>query len=202
LIVATTPCSEYLEYDFQTTGTHPASEATQIAAQPNRRKRMIREAEDNDATAIAEIYNFYIRNTVITFEEDDLEVNEFIKRIQKVQTSGYCWLVAEEKGQVIGYAYSSKWNERSAYKNTAEVSVYLSHTAKTQGWGTKLYTELFNSLRKKSIHVVIGGITLPNAASVALHEKFGMEKVAHFKQVGYKFGQWLDVGYWQAQLKN
>ena len=161
---------------------------------------MIREAKESDAAALAEIYNFYIQNTVITFEEDDLDADEFIKRIRKVQSAGYSWLVAEEDGQVIGYAYSSKWNERSAYKNTAEVSIYLSEKAKSQGWGTKLYTELFSSLRKKSIHVVIGGITLPNPASVALHEKFGMEKVAHFKQVGYKFGQWLDVGYWQVQL--
>jgi len=161
---------------------------------------MIREAKDSDAAALAEIYNFYIRNTVITFEEDDLDSDEFIKRIQKVQTSGHSWLITEEAGQVIGYAYSPKWNERSAYRNTAEVSIYLSDTAKSKGWGTKLYTELFNHLRKKSIHIVIGGIALPNTTSVALHEKFGMEKVAHFKRVGYKFGQWLDVGYWQVQL--
>lgn len=163
---------------------------------------MIREAKDSDAAALAEIYNFYIRNTVITFEEDDVDADEFIKRIQKVKKSGHSWLVAEEDGHVIGYAYSSKWNERSAYKKTAEVSIYLSDAAKSRGWGAKLYTELFNRLRKKSIHVVIGGITLPNAASVALHEKFGMEQVAHLKQVGYKFGQWLDVGYWQVQLNS
>jgi phosphinothricin acetyltransferase len=161
---------------------------------------MIREVEENDAAALAEIYNFYIQNTVVTFEEDGIDAIEFIKRIGKVQSSGYSWLVAEENGRVIGYAYSSKWNDRAAYKNTAEVSVYLSHTAKSSGWGTRLYSELFSSLRKRSTHVVIGGITLPNPASIALHEKFGMEKVAHFKQVGYKFGQWLDVGYWQVQL--
>lgn len=161
---------------------------------------MIREATDNDAEAITAIYNYYIQNTVITFEEDSLNPSDFIERIRKVQESGYSWLVAEENGKIIGYAYSSKWNDRTAYINTAEVSIYLSHLIKSRGWGTKLYDVLFSSLRQKSIHIVIGGITLPNPASVAIHEKFGMEKVAHFKEVGYKFGEWLDVGYWQVQL--
>ncbi len=161
---------------------------------------MIREAKDQDAEAIAEIYNYYICNTVITFEEENLNPSDLVDRIQKVQESGYSWLVAEDKGKVIGYAYSSKWSDRAAYKNTAEVSVYLSPHIKSKGWGTKLYEALFSRLRERSIHVVIGGITLPNPASIAIHEKFGMEKVAHFKQVGYKYGEWLDVGYWQVQL--
>ncbi|PID45615.1 MAG: hypothetical protein CSB47_08185 [Proteobacteria bacterium] len=83
---------------------------------------------------------------------------------------------------------------------TVEVSIYLSHQITSRGLGTQLYNALFSSLREKSVHIVIGGITLPNAASIALHEKFGMEKVAHFKEVGYKFGKWLDVGYWQVKL--
>lgn len=161
---------------------------------------MIREATDKDAEAIAEIYNYYVQNTIITFEEDNLKPSDFIERIREVQQSGFSWLVAEENGKIIGYAYSSKWNDRAAYKNTAEVSVYLSQHVKSKGWGTKLYDVLFSSLREKSIHIAIGGITLPNPASIAVHEKFGMEKVAHFKQVGYKFGEWLDVGYWQVQL--
>lgn len=161
---------------------------------------MIREATKGDAAAIAEIYNHYIRNTVITFEDSVVDSKEFVERINNVQKTGFSWLVVEANNEVIGYAYSSKWNDRAAYKNTAEVSVYLSHTIQSKGWGTKLYDVLFSSLREKSIHVVIGGITLPNSASVAIHEKFGMEKVAHFKQVGYKFGKWLDVGYWQVQL--
>ncbi|MFT4928312.1 MAG: L-amino acid N-acyltransferase YncA [Phenylobacterium sp.] len=120
----------------------------------------------------------------------------------QVQDTGFLWLVAQDNGKVVGYAYSSQWKNRGAYKHTAEVSAYITHTVKSKGWGTKLYNVLFASLREKSIHVVIGGLTLPNPASVAIHEKFGMEKVAHFKQTGYKFGQWLDVGYWQVQLKD
>ncbi len=161
---------------------------------------MIREASEQDVEAIVDIYNYYIRNTVVTFEETEVDVRDFSARIRKVQGSGNSWLVAIEEGRVIGYAYSTKWNERAAYRSTVEVSVYLSHTEVSKGWGTRLYDELFSGLLVRGIHVVIGGITLPNAASVALHEKKGMEKVAHFVEVGNKFGEWLDVGYWQVRL--
>lgn len=161
---------------------------------------MIREASEEDAQAIANIYNHYIRNTVVTFEESDTSSTEIFTRITKVKQAGFSWLVAEENDKIIGYAYSSPWNERSAYRHTAEVSVYLANSGTSRGWGTRLYQALFDDLRAKSITTVIGGIALPNNASVALHEKFGMEKVAHFTKVGYKFGEWLDVGYWQAQI--
>ena len=161
---------------------------------------MIRKATEKDAQAIADIYNYYIQNTVATFEIDDLTANDFVSRMDKVQKSGFSWFVAEQNNEIIGYAYSSKWKERAAYKHSAEVSVYLLNDLTAKGWGTKLYDALFADLKTKSIHIAIGGITLPNPASIALHEKFGMEKVAHFRQVGYKFDRWLDVGYWQVQL--
>ena len=161
---------------------------------------MIRAATENDAEAIAEIYNHYIRNTVITFEEDEVNAVNIAARIDEIQKDGLSWLVAEEDESVIGYAYSSKWKDRVAYRKTVEVSVYLSPSDQSKGWGTKLYEALFSQVRKRGAHVVIGGITLPNPPSVAIHEKFGMEKVAHFKEVGYKFGEWLDVGYWQVLL--
>lgn len=161
---------------------------------------MIREATDRDAQAITEIYNYYIRNTVISFEEEELTSSEMAARIHKIQLAGYSWLVLEVDGVVIGYAYSSRFHERAAYRHTAEVSIYLSHNEQTRGWGSKLYKQLFSTLQQKSIHIAIGCIALPNPESIALHEKFGMQKVAHFKRVGYKFDQWLDVGYWQVQL--
>jgi L-amino acid N-acyltransferase YncA len=161
---------------------------------------VIRQATTADAEALAEIYNHYIRNTVITFEEEAVTASEMQRRIEKVCASGYTWLIAQEHENIIGYAYSTKWHERAAYRHTVEVSVYLAPGVVARGWGTKLYEALFSELRKISIHTAIGGIALPNPASVAIHEKFGMEKVAHFKQVGYKFGQWIDVGYWQVQL--
>jgi L-amino acid N-acyltransferase YncA len=162
---------------------------------------MIRAATESDAQAIADIYNYYIKNTVVTFEEQPISKSEILERIEKVTGSSLPWLVAEDGGVVIGYAYAGKWNVRSAYRHTVETTIYLSSSSISKGWGTQLYQALFDILRDKSIHIVIGGITLPNPASIALHEKFGMKKVAHFPEVGYKFGQWLDVGYWQMGLK-
>jgi phosphinothricin acetyltransferase len=110
------------------------------------------------------------------------------------------WLVAEDDKEIVGYAYATRWHDRSAYRYTVEVSAYLANTACSKGWGTQLYTALFEVLRRLDIHVVIAGIALPNQASVALHEKFGMEKVANFSEVGFKFGRWIDVGHWQVRL--
>lgn len=162
---------------------------------------MIRDAMEADAKAISEIYNYYIRNTVITFEEQDISAEEISRRITKVQSAGLWWLVAEIDNQVLGYAYCSKWQERSAYRHTVEASVYLDQSATGKGLGTELYQALFQRIESSDFHIVIGGIALPNPMSVALHEKFGMEKVAHFNEVGYKFSQWIDVGYWQVKLK-
>ena len=110
------------------------------------------------------------------------------------------WLVAEQTDQVIGYAYASKWKERCAYRYSVESTVYLDPSFTGQGIGTKLYEALLAILQRNSIHIVIGGIALPNPASVALHERLGFNKVAHFKEVGYKFNRWVDVGYWEASL--
>ena len=161
---------------------------------------LIRPAETADAAAICEIYNHYIEHTVVTFEEVLLTAGDIDKRLQDINAIGLPWLVAEVQGVVIGYAYAGKFRDRSAYRYTAEVTVYLAPAGTGQGAGTSLYNALFEALRERSIHIVIGGITLPNVASVALHEKMGMEKVAHLEEVGCKFGKWLDVGYWQATL--
>jgi phosphinothricin acetyltransferase len=161
---------------------------------------LIRPAETADAAAICEIYNHYIEHTVVTFEEVLLTAGDIDKRLQDINAIGLPWLVAEVQGVVIGYAYAGKFRDRSAYRYTAEVTVYLAPAGTGQGAGTRLYNALFEALRERSIHIVIGGITLPNVASVALHEKMGMEKVAHLEEVGCKFGKWLDVGYWQATL--
>jgi len=96
--------------------------------------------------------------------------------------------------------YASKWHGRSAYRFSTEITVYLAPAHVGRGIGSQLYARLFPILRDRGIHAVIGGIALPNEASVALHEKFGLEKVAHFKEVGYKFDRWIDVGSWQGIL--
>jgi L-amino acid N-acyltransferase YncA len=162
---------------------------------------MIRAVLDKDADSIVEIYNYYIAETTVTFEEETITTADMQSRINKIQADNLPWLVAkDESGKVVGYAYASKWRERFSYRFSVEVTVYLSPEHSNKGIGSKLYAALFSELRLKSIHSVIGGITLPNDASVALHEKFGMQKVAHFKEVGFKFKQWLDVGYWQGSL--
>ena len=161
---------------------------------------MIRPATTHDSVAIAEICNSYIRDTTITFEEQEVSNTEISKRIQEVNDSGLPWLVAIEAEKIIGYAYATKWKGRCAYRYSVETSIYLDLSQKSKGWGTRLYTELINALEPLNLHVVIGGIALPNPQSVALHEKFGFKKVAHFQEVGFKFGQWIDVGYWQKTI--
>lgn len=161
---------------------------------------MIRLAELSDAAAITDIYNPYITDTTITFEEQTLSAGQMAQRIQDIRAAGLPWLVAEDAGRLMGYAYASPWKARSAYRHSVEVSVYLHPQAQGQGWGSRLYEALFSALKTREVHVAIGGIALPNPASIALHEKFGMKQVARFEQVGFKFGQWLDVGYWQKIL--
>jgi len=161
---------------------------------------MIREADEKDCRAIADIYNHYIRNTVITFEETEIDNTEIRSRINKVNTSGLYWLVAEADRQISGYAYATQWRDRSAYRNSVEVTVYLDSDSIGRGYGTALYTRLLELLTRKGLRVAIGCIALPNEASVKLHEKLGFSKVGHLEEVGRKFGRWIDVGYWQVKL--
>jgi phosphinothricin acetyltransferase len=160
---------------------------------------MIRSVNPADAGSICNIYNQYIINTTITFEENPVSIPEMETRIKNTVLS-YPWLVYEENGIILGYTYAQKWKERSAYRYSVETGIYLDRECKGKGIGTLLKGELLEVLKKRSIHAVICGIALPNPASIALCEKFGFEKVAHFKNVGYKMDKWIDVGYWQLIL--
>lgn len=160
---------------------------------------MIRPATPDDAAAIVAIYNHYIATTTISFEEHAVTPEEMAGRIRDV-TAGLPWLVYEQDGVVLGYAYATKWRARSAYRFAAETSVYVAVGQGGKGIGKALYKALLEELRAREIHMAIGGIAQPNEASVALHESLGFEKVAHFKQVGRKFDRWIDVGYWELQL--
>ncbi|ADZ90538.1 arsinothricin resistance N-acetyltransferase ArsN1 family B [Marinomonas mediterranea] len=161
---------------------------------------MIRNATPQDAAKIAAIYNHYIVKTSITFEEEPVSIIDIVERVQKVQGKDLPWLVAEVDGEIAGYAYAAHWHNRSAYRFSVEASVYLSPCYSGKGLGTALYQALFDALKKTDVHTVIGCLALPNEASVALHNKFDMKKIGHFEQVGFKFGQWWDVGYWQLTL--
>lgn len=160
---------------------------------------MLRNVRPDDAASICEIYNHYVRNTPITFEESPVAPRDMEARILHV-AERLPWLVCEEDGELIGYSYASPWKQRSAYRHSVEVTVYLHPTRVGKGKGSEMLSALLAELRNRHIHSVIGGVALPNPASVALLEKFDLRQVAHFREVGYKFGQWIDVGYWQLAL--
>jgi L-amino acid N-acyltransferase YncA len=147
---------------------------------------MVRAIKIQDAVQIAEIYNHYILNSISTFEESPVSTEEMSQRIQTTITT-LPWVVYEEDDQILGYAYASPWKARSAYLHSAEITVYLKHGETNKGLGKKLYLDLIQRLKELNYRTIIGGIALPNDASIALHEKLGFEKVAHFKKVGFKF---------------
>ena len=160
----------------------------------------IRPATPADAARICAIYNHYVTTTTVSFEEQAVTEPEMAQRIADVDTAGLPWLVLEIDGALAGYAYATKWRVRPAYRHSVESSVYLDHAYAGRGLGRTLYGALLDRLRERGLHVVIGGIALPNDASAGLHEALGFRKVAHFSEVGRKFGRWLDVGYWELKL--
>lgn len=160
----------------------------------------IRCAAPDDACAICAIYNPYVASTTISFEEEAVLSADMVQRIADVAAAGLPWLVAEQAGQLVGYAYATKWRARPAYRTSVESSVYVDAAAAGRGTGTLLYRALLEELRRSEVHMVIGGIAQPNERSVALHERLGFRKVAHFSEVGRKFGRWVDVGYWELRL--
>jgi len=160
----------------------------------------IRNAAPGDIEALTSIYNHYVRESIATFEEQEISKEAMGSRVSGIVEASYPWLVAENEGSIIGYSYAAKWKDRLAYRFSVESTVYLDSRYVGLGVGTGLCRELLAAVRSKSIHAIMAGIALPNEASVALHERLGFEKVAHFRQVGFKFGRWIDVGYWQLIL--
>jgi len=159
----------------------------------------IRHATPDDADAVCRIYNHYVMNTIISFEEAPVAAVEMAARIEEL-SSTHPWYVYEESGTVVGYAYAGPWRSRPAYRDAVESTVYVESGLVGSGIGSKLYDALISELRRRSFHCAMGGIALPNAASVALHEKKGFIKVAHFREVGWKFQRRIDVGYWELVL--
>jgi L-amino acid N-acyltransferase YncA len=163
---------------------------------------LVSTATPDDAAEVANIYNYYIANSHATFELEKVDPSEMSKRIDQGLGAGYPFVVCRSDEKVLGYAYSHRYRVRPAYSHSAEVSIYLRPGSEGQSIGTCLYDRLLNELGNGDFHSVIAGIALPNDASVRLHEKFGFVKVAHFHEVGRKFGCWIDVGYWQKILQN
>lgn len=162
---------------------------------------MIRPVQSTDVKDICDIYNHYVAQSIITFEEFPVSIEKMRSRITEVAFE-LPWLVFEKNQQVVGYSYASRWKSRYAYRYSVESTVYVAPSFTNQKIGAHLYSELIEILREKKVHSVIGGIALPNQPSIKLHEKLGFEKVAQFKEVGWKFKKWIDVGYWQLNLNS
>jgi L-amino acid N-acyltransferase YncA len=158
---------------------------------------LIRPAENNDASAIAEIYNFYVLNSHATFETQLITTDEMKERLDNTLADGYPFFVAVAGEKVEGYAYGRRYRPRDAYKYSVEISVYIRPGSEHKGIGSGLYEALLPDLQSCGFHTIIAGISLPNDASIRLHERFAFKKVAHFSEVGHKLGRWIDVGYWQ-----
>jgi phosphinothricin acetyltransferase len=160
---------------------------------------MVRPVQMADVQEICDIYNYYVSNTVATFEVYMVSEEEMVKRIESAPP-GLPWLCALDDNGVSGFAYASPWKSRTAYRYALETTVYVRKDKNGRGIGHLLYNELINNTKKLHYHSLVAGIALPNEASVALHEKCGFKKVAHFREIGFKFDRWIDVGYWELLL--
>ncbi|BDD42723.1 GNAT family N-acetyltransferase [Streptococcus ruminantium] len=159
----------------------------------------IRSVRPSDVEELVAIYAPYVEETVITFETQVPTATEFADRIEKILEK-FPYLVAEEEGRILGYAYASTYYPRAAYDWTVELSIYISQKARGQGIGNLLYSHLEKELIARGFKNFLACISLPNPASLALHEKMGYKQVAHLKKVGYKFGNWHDIVWLQKSL--
>lgn len=164
----------------------------------------IRAAEPADAAAIAAIYAPHVLTGTVSFEIEPPDARTM--RTRMAASDGlYPWLVVtngEPEGGVLGYAYATKYRERPAYRYVVETSIYVVETAQRQGAGRLLYKALIDTLRAQGFVHAIGMLALPNEASIALHESVGFRRGGVFREVGYKHGQWMDVGIWQRELND
>ncbi len=161
--------------------------------------RTIRRATLDDCSAMIEIYRPSIEASCASFELETPTVGDFSNRLEQALVN-HEWLVMEIASAVVGYAYGHAHRARAAYQYSVETSVYIHRDFHSQGIGRQLYTELLHVLAGKGFHNAYAGITLPNPASIALHESLGFEAIGVFREVGYKRNQWHDVGWWQLSL--
>lgn len=162
---------------------------------------LIRLAELNDALEIHDIYAPYVENTVISFEYEVPTIDEMEARIRRISQC-YPWIVLEDGGRILGYAYASKHRERASYRWSVDVSIYISKGFHSRDIGKALYASLLPVLKQQGYYNAYAGICLPNEKSVGIHEYFGFKKVAHYSKVGYKMGEWHDVGWWELILQD
>jgi len=159
----------------------------------------IRSATTADAAALQRIYAPIVLETAISFEYEPPSVEDMAGRIAATLQT-YPYLVAVDNGKVCGYVYASAHAERAAYRHSVNTTVYIAPEAQRTGVGRALYFELLPELKRRGFHAAFAGITLPNTASVALHEQVGFKALGVYREVGFKFGAWHDVGWWQRLL--
>jgi L-amino acid N-acyltransferase YncA len=161
---------------------------------------VVRQADaERDGAAVAAIYAPYVESGAVSFEEVAPDAAEMGRRIEGLSAT-HPWLVLERGGVVVGYAYGSPHRGRAAYRWTAEVSVYVDRARHRQGSARVLYAALLDLLRQQGFRMAVAGVTLPNDASVRLHEAFGFQPVGVFHRIGHKEGAWHDVGWWELDL--
>lgn len=161
----------------------------------------IRPARAEDLPALLAIYNHYVASTVITFDIALLTLEQRAVWFAQFGATGrHRLFIAERDGEVIGYAGSLSFRPKQAYETTAETTIYCAPSAQRGGVGRALYTALFEALRDEDIRVFMAGITLPNAASIALHERFGFKLCGTMHAVGRKFDQYWDVGWYEKVM--
>lgn len=160
-------------------------------------RTLIRPATGEDVAEILAIYAPFVTDTPVSFEEEPPSLQEMRRRIER----SHVWLVAQDEGRVVGYAYGGAFHPRSAYRWSAEVSVYLGKGSRGRGLGRRLVTAVLDELRVRGYVNAFAGTTLPNQASTALFEALGFVKIAHQHEVGFKLGAWHDVGWWQLHLR-
>ena len=162
---------------------------------------LIRPGIQSDVAPINEIYNHYVRETPITFDIDPITMAQRTEWFSHYDVVGrHRLLVAVVDERVLGYATSSPWHARRAYETSVETSIYLAPDATGRGIGSALYSRLFEELDGEDVHRAYGGLTIPNPASIALHERFGFERVAYFTEQGRKFDRYWDVALYEKPL--
>jgi phosphinothricin acetyltransferase len=160
----------------------------------------IRPACEDDLAPLNEIYNYYVRETYITFDIEPITMEQRRAWFDHYDVAGRHRLLVAVDDAVVGYASSSPWHERPAYETSVETSIYLAPQATGRGVGTALYSSLFEVLENEDVHRAYGGVSIPNPASIALHEHFGFRRVAYYSEQGRKFGRYWDVAVYEKPL--
>ncbi|MCB0802476.1 MAG: N-acetyltransferase [Flavobacteriales bacterium] len=160
---------------------------------------MIRSFQKEDTGQLLEIYNHYVKTSISTLDIDEVNLETFSKEMERI-ASRYPFIVYTKGKQVLAYAYVNLWKAKQGYDKTVESTVYIHESVVGQGIGTLMYRHLNKILKTKGYQCVIACLSLPNAISVALHEKIGFNKVAHFPGIAVKFDKKIDVGYWQLDI--